>query len=148
LWDLRAGAVPRRLPSTAHAELCFSPDSQFLVAGDKTHIRRWRCEDAVEIWTVLRDAGNPIACPVLWSPDGSVIAAATFLSRAALLDAETGALITRLDDPQPYFATVMISSFAFSPDGTQLAIGRTNCGVQLWDLQLLRQELAARGLEW
>ena len=38
--------------------------------------------------------------------------------------------------------------FQFSPDGTHLAATMRNLQVQLWDLRLLRQELAQMSLDW
>jgi WD40 repeat protein len=38
--------------------------------------------------------------------------------------------------------------FQFSPDGSQLAAAQANKQVQLWDLRLIRQELAQMNLDW
>ena len=36
----------------------------------------------------------------------------------------------------------------FSPDGDRLAVATNGDHVQLWDLRLIRQQLAAMGLDW
>jgi WD40 repeat protein len=148
LWDLSSESPPRVLGSTLHARLTFSPDNQSLVAGDKTHVRRWRCADGSEIWSLRRDPENATACPVVCSPDGRLVGITTSLSRVALVDAETGSLLIRLDDPQPHLATTLVSSLDFTPETDRLAVGRSGYGVHLWDLNRLRQELATRGLDW
>ena len=41
-----------------------------------------------------------------------------------------------------------MAKFQFSPDGSQLAAVQHDQQVQLWDLRLLRQELAKMHLDW
>jgi WD40 repeat protein len=41
-----------------------------------------------------------------------------------------------------------VAKFAFSPDGSQLVAVQHDQQVQLWDLRLLRQELAQMHLDW
>ncbi|HEX8202024.1 MAG TPA: hypothetical protein VF590_16230, partial [Isosphaeraceae bacterium] len=44
-------------------------------------------------------------------------------------------------DPQP------MNGLCFSPDGAQLAAATDGPGVQLWDLRLIRRQLAVMGLD-
>jgi len=42
----------------------------------------------------------------------------------------------------------IISALAWSPDGSKLAVNTSTQFIQLWDLRLIRSELATMGLDW
>ena len=52
--------------------------------------------------------------------------------------------LATLTAPQPE----EIRSLRFSPDGSLLAAGTAAGDIQLWNIQQLRQQLRARGLDW
>ena len=56
----------------------------------------------------------------------------------------TGQALATLQAPDPR----QIAWLGFSHDGGRLAVATTGDHVQLWDLQLIRQQLAALGLDW
>jgi WD40 repeat protein len=60
-----------------------------------------------------------------------------------LIDPLTGKEYARLTSPD----NRILKALRFSPDGRWLAAA-TEANVQLWDLQLLRHELAALKLDW
>jgi WD40 repeat protein len=64
---------------------------------------------------------------------------------ARLIDAETGKEHARLEDPEQHRA----NNFAFSPDGAKLACTTADgfC-VRVWDLHMIRRQLAEMGLDW
>ena len=61
-----------------------------------------------------------------------------------LFEAASGRELATLEPPTSQY----ITRLAFSPDGAQLAVGTVTEGIQLWDLRLIRQELAAMKLDW
>jgi hypothetical protein len=64
--------------------------------------------------------------------------------RMVLVECATGRMLVTLQHPAPQ----PVSTAAFSPDGTKLAVSTCEGTVQLWDLRLLKQELTALGLRW
>jgi hypothetical protein len=63
-------------------------------------------------------------------------------NRIQLLETATERPLATLEAP----GVSVTGLFAFSPDGTRLAARYLD--VQLWDLRLIRQELAQMGLDW
>ena len=63
-------------------------------------------------------------------------------NRIQLLETATERPLATLEAP----GASVTGLFAFSPDGTRLAARYLD--VQLWDLRLIRQELAQMGLDW
>jgi hypothetical protein len=61
-----------------------------------------------------------------------------------LFDAESLQALASLEAPR----SQMISWLAFDPSGTRLAAATSTPLIQLWDLSLLRTQLAAMGLDW
>jgi serine/threonine protein kinase/WD40 repeat protein/Tfp pilus assembly protein PilF len=59
-----------------------------------------------------------------------------------LIELATGRELARLEDPKHHFAAA-----ALTPDGTKLVVAAKN-GLHVWDLHLIRAELAELGLDW
>ncbi len=77
------------------------------------------------------------------SPDGSLVAATTEEdTRVVMLDPRTLEPLAQF----PGIEGVRINFLVFDPRGRYLAFGGTN--VTLWDLDLVRDELASIGLAW
>jgi hypothetical protein len=78
-----------------------------------------------------------------FSPDGRVMAR-TEGHKIELLETLTEKPLAALDAP----GTIVMTKCQFSPDGSQLAAVQLDQQVLLWDLRLLRQELAQMHLDW
>jgi WD40 repeat protein len=138
VWDAATGRKVQVLPAVDTGSVDFSGDGQWLVTG-KRDSRLWQ----VGSWqpgVTLGGSGN-----FTFSPDGSLLAEAQFEPYVRLRDPETGRTLARLDDPSQNRA----SRLAFSPDGTRLAyVGDESYALHVWDLRLIRRQLALRGLDW
>lgn len=73
-----------------------------------------------------------------------MLAIARTLTDVQLVDPTDGKALATLQAPEPR----QVSWLCFSPDGDRLAVATTGDQVQLWDLRLVRQQLAALGLDW
>jgi WD40 repeat protein/tRNA A-37 threonylcarbamoyl transferase component Bud32 len=83
--------------------------------------------------------------PLAFSPDGAVLAIGTSQGAVRLLESSTGVEIARLEDPNLERAL----EGHFTPDGSALlTCSGDGPGIRVWDLRLIRSELAERGLDW
>jgi hypothetical protein len=79
-----------------------------------------------------------------FSPDGRMMARTLDGHKIQLLETATSKILATLEAPE----ALNLGRFQFSPDGTRLAAMEMNQQVQLWDLRLLRQDLAQMNLDW
>ena len=126
------------------ASLAFSPDNRWLVAGTATEYKlistaAWKTHHRVR-----RPAPNEQAGPVAFSGDGRLLAVAATRSLVELIDPASGVALLKLRPPDPK----RLTSLCFSLDGRYLAGATENHLIQLWNLGLLRDELASLGLDW
>jgi WD40 repeat protein/tRNA A-37 threonylcarbamoyl transferase component Bud32 len=136
VWNAQTGKPVWDLPFDCAVHLKFSPDGRWLATTDLTHMQLWR----VGSWK----KGPPIAgMSIAFAPDGLMAVG----NRAAvrLIDLDTGTEYARLDTTDESDAV----PWCFSSDGSVLVVvGRDTHSLFLWDLRALRQELAARGMDW
>src|SRR5262249_32131955 len=91
-----------------------------------------------------REHGGSLAGPVAFSPDTRLLAVARAPRQVCLLETETGLEVGRLTSPEP----LRVERLSFSPDGSRLAVVLGNQTIQVWDLRLIRTQLAKMGLDW
>jgi serine/threonine protein kinase/WD40 repeat protein len=144
LWKL----AEEDRPQPVHTIPCggawsvFSPDGRWLVvvAGDENHFYK------VGSWEPAEVIGDKRANGEVVFAEGAPVMAVPYDNRrhVGLLDPESGREIAVLaaDNPQ------RIAGFSLSADGGRLAVGRSDNGVQLWDLRAVRRRLDDMGLDW
>jgi WD40 repeat protein len=143
LWDAD-GRLVRRLVTNDNCTVGFSPDGRTLVIASS---REYSFRDTSD-WQVRHRValgfGGAVAGPLAFSPDGRLLALAANGRDIQLLNPANGAELATLTAPdaQP------LEQIAFSGDGTRLAACLDGRAIQLWDLRMLREELAALGLDW
>ncbi len=137
IWNSESGALVKRLTG-ASWRATFSPDGKWLtsVAGG---IRLWKAgtwEEGPKI-----GGGEGAA----FSPDTAILAVESGQGSIRLLDPNTGSEYARLEDPNQDRAR----HITFSPDGSQLiATNDDSRSIHVWDLRLIRTQLAKLGLDW
>lgn len=121
----------------------FSPDGRWLATGG-VECRLWE----VGSWQLAKIIPNPASLigvkAAVFSPDGKVLAIGYSSRVVRLVVPSSGqelATLANADGLDPY-------SMAFSADGSELAVGSNTGGIQVWDLRLLREELAKLALDW
>jgi serine/threonine protein kinase/WD40 repeat protein len=141
VWDARNGRLIKDLPMGAFCRVCFSPNGKRLLTTGGGAIRLWDVDSWSEVKLQQWITGDSPS----FSPDGSLLVVETGFAAGRLLDAETGRDYARLEDPNKERAT----DFSFSPDGTLLLVATSDGpSIHVWDLRLIRGELAAMGLDW
>jgi WD40 repeat protein/Tfp pilus assembly protein PilF len=134
LWDARTGRRERRLLEHGHSA-DFSPDGRWLAVGGAPG----GLFD-VATWEVNR----PLGPGGRFAPDSRVLAVSTGRGAVRLIEAATGRELAELEDPNLEVAV----NWFFTPDEGRLLTIHQFKGIRVWDLRLIRQELARWGLDW
>jgi WD40 repeat protein/tetratricopeptide (TPR) repeat protein/tRNA A-37 threonylcarbamoyl transferase component Bud32 len=139
VWDARTGRPVADLPVGDSSQVGFSPEGRWLLTTGGS-CRLW----AVGTWREGPKIGGRGG--FAFSPDGKLLAVETGTGAVRLLDPDTGREYARLEDPGQDRA----EQLTFSPDGAQLfaSTGDTSPATHVWDLRVLRAELAKRRLDW
>jgi serine/threonine protein kinase len=147
LVDVASGELEATLTAdeTSVGAAAFSPDGHLLAAtAGHDGVQIWSVDDASLEQTLAGHDGAVRA--VAWSPDGTILASGFRDGTVLLWDTETWQVLDRLEHKERYLfwtaADVVISTVAFSPDGSTLvAAGRTNpplsspaTRLAVWDL--------------
>jgi WD40 repeat protein len=143
IWNLAQTNSYHDLPCPGVSCLAFSPDSRQLITGSVDEYRAWE----VPSWRcrfVAPRFGFAYNSFIAFSPNGQWVAITDSAFTLRLLEAATGRELARFGMPDPQ----LISCLAFSPDSTQLAVGGRTPVIYLWDLRLIRHELAEMKLDW
>ena len=139
VWDLNSKELAFEY-SSGHAKGFFTRDgSHLVVSAPPRHV-------LIETgtWQVVRDV--PGRGPSAAHVGVDLLARTDLENRIRLHSFQTGEHIASLEAPPGF--TSRVASIDFSPDARFLAAASTTQIVELWDLQTLRRELAAQGLDW
>ncbi len=110
--------------------VAFSPDGTMLAStpeDQETETRLWD----IATGEVIATLEGHTASPVVFSPDGRIVAVGLWDGTIKLWDVATGQIKAILEEEGD---TNGIQAVAFSPDGTLLASGTGNGTLRLWDV--------------
>jgi len=143
VWDAHSGDLVRTLRLPGRATVAFSPDGRWL-ATSTSEYQLWE----VGSWQPKGPAVSGYPTPELnftaFSADGRLMARLLEGHKIRLLETVTETPLATLDAP----GAIGLWRFQFSPDGSRLAAIQRDLQVQLWDLRLIRQQLAELRLDW
>jgi hypothetical protein len=136
VWDGATGALASALPASP-GPVAFSPDGRRLVTAGGG-CRLWE----VGTWRLVARVGGDWPA---FEPEGRRLAVEMGYGTLALVDAEDGRELARLEAPD----RSSLRPACFSPDGTQLlACASEGQAVYVWDLSALAAGLKAESVEW
>ncbi len=139
VWEADTGRHIFDLPVEGSTTAAFSPDGRWLATittGEGLRL--------FEVGTWREERRVPEVGSCAFNPDGKLLALSDTFGVIRLAETETNREIARLTGPEPWY-----SPACFTPDGTKLiATSTSQKAIHVWDLRLLRQELAELGLDW
>jgi WD40 repeat protein len=143
VWEVATGRLAWQWPCNS-AKVQFSPDGRWLAVAKFPgrecrfwHVGSWRPGPTIHL---PEDFFGAMA----FARHGRLFAIADG-GRVRLVAPDSGREVATLDPGTGFSAHFFC--LAFSPDGTHVAAGRDHI-IHLWDLQLIRAQLAALGLDW
>jgi WD40 repeat protein len=137
VWEGATGGLVKELPVSELCFVTFSPDGRWLLTTGGG-CRLW----AVGTWAEGPTLGGQNGC---FSADSRLLAVEGSQGVIRLVEPDTGVELARLESPEQS----RLVPVCFTPDGTGLiAAGVDTQALHIWDLRLLRQELAPLGLDW
>jgi len=122
----------------------FSPDSRWLILCGSEQYQCINTANGRLAWAFQRKAAGDIKGFASFSADSRTLAVADSEQAVRLMDPATGQEFATLQPREQQ----IISALAWSPDGSKLAVNTSTQFIQLWDLRLIRSELATMGLDW
>jgi len=145
VWNTQTGALVKELPTGGDsATVVFSPDRRHIVTATTYEYCLWE----VGSWSLIRripqDPDSNFFPMMAFTRDGKILAGAYARHKVRLYNAGTGQPLADLEAPN----AKEITGVAFGQDGTQLFIAEAADACRVWDLQLIRQQLAGFGLDW
>ncbi len=143
VWNVDSGASELSATGGRQPRLRFSPDGRWLINHGATF----------ELWATTRwsrrpplpsPEGSPIFGTACFSWDGRVLAAVVDQLEVHLFDLVSWKLLGRLRGTPE----ARINDLAFSHDGRHLVAASTHGRLQMWNLAIIRQQLAGSNLDW
>jgi serine/threonine protein kinase/WD40 repeat protein len=143
IWDARTGDCLRTNHMPARTRITFSPDGQWLATASLEY-QLWKTGTWQPVGAAISGYHIPEWNSLAFNSDGHLMAITQDRNRIQLRETASGKVLATLQSPD----SISLWYLRFSPDDTRLAAGRNDGQLELWDLRLIRQELAQLNLDW
>lgn len=143
LWNAATGTLVYEW-ITGMARVYFTPDSRELIVCRAEEFTFYDTKTLKQTRRIRRDV-TLYPGHVAHSPDGGLMALEMAPGIVHLLDAASGKIVARLEDPHRDRASWM----SFTAEGTQLVVTAPYArAIHVWDLRAIRQRLKTMNLDW
>ena len=143
--DVQNGKLALSVPEAGNSHVAFSPDGRWLVVGTGPEYRLWSAGSWEAGLRIAREGTWDVPGPINFTPDGRILAVVPSWPLVRRSDVDGGLELATLELPD---VEERIATLSFSPDGASLVAGSLSRRLHVWDLRLIRQRLAAMGLDW
>jgi serine/threonine protein kinase/WD40 repeat protein len=141
IWNLLKRSMAVTLPLGENVSVAFSPDGRWLLTGSPTEYRFWETGTWRPAGSVARKQAGDQAGAIVFAPNARLVALTQYR--------DTLVKLIRVVDRQELAQLDSGPPLCFSADGSLLATLSENLQVVLiWDLPLIRQQLAPLNLDW
>ncbi len=139
--EIDSGRVIARLPVGQNVNVAFSPDGQWLLTGSPREYRFWNTRSWQADRSLPREQAGDYVGAMTFAPDGTLLAVAHQRdSQVKLYAVANGQELALLEAGIP---------LGFSPDSRLLVtLAEDQRMVLVWDLALIRRQLANLNLDW
>lgn len=144
VWDLATMRQRAVWSGDASRGMAFTPDSAGLIGDGLRTVARGDAGSGAQTWAVDKAGETFDMVPPVLPGDGRWVAVAYSSSSIAILNAENGRTVARLNAAIP----VKIQGMAVSRDGRWLAAAGEPGLLYLWDLHALRRAMAGVLAHW
>jgi WD40 repeat protein len=143
LWSRQDGSTIGEVGSKWPASVAFSPRGDSMVVGTDQSYRVWKLPGLQPgpQWPVRGE--SPIK-EFSFSPSGRYVAGELAGSAIEIRDGQSFGLLLRLEPP----VDLEMTGLCWSPDESRIYLRFRGPRIFCWDLPVLRNELAKRGLNW
>ncbi|MBI3865093.1 MAG: hypothetical protein HY290_24735, partial [Planctomycetia bacterium] len=143
--DAQSRETLREIAASGAESVAFSPTGTWLVIGASDGYQFWKVEGWQEGHRIARD--RPAPGPLAFTADGTLAAMPVLRESrhvVRLLDVASGRTLATLERP----AARPLWWLCFDHDGSKLALSSGTHTIEIWDLKLIRSQLAEMGLDW
>ena len=145
IFNARTGKLIHTLPTPGSSTVAFTPDGHWVVTSSAGECRFWETESwAPGLRIKAIEGDDDVPGQVAFSADGKMMALSHRRNLVHLIDPATGEVLGALEHPD----SAGITSFSFTGDGSQLAVGGTFHECFVWDLRAIRAGLRRINLDW
>jgi WD40 repeat protein len=143
IWDARSGELVKTLNMPGRARVTFSPDGRWLATSTMVY-QLWETASWRPKGPPMQGESIPEENSLTFNSDGRLMAITHDRNKVRLLETMSGTVLATLESPDSFH----LSNLRFSPDDTHLAATRIDGQLEIWDLRMIRQELAEMHLDW
>jgi len=134
IYDTSTGELVRELKheKTQVYSASFSPDGERLATSMLSYVKMWDLKTGEEIRTLKGHVERPPVPSVTYSPDGKLLASASWDNHVIIWDAETGAELHKLGPGYGGAKYTPYNAVVFSPNGEELCACSGNKTITTW----------------
>ena len=144
VWNADDGHHIVSLPVQPSPRIGFSPDGRWLITGSAEEYIFWDRASWKPHQRIPRGQTGGSHGRFAFPADGSMVALAVGRGEVGLFDTTTFETLATLESPE----INTVSGLDFSADGAQLAVSTTVQSIHVWDLRLVRKQLAELKLDY